>query len=128
MFKVPHHGSSNAHVPDVWRVMVEKDCFAVVVPWRGGGRALPTRAQAEDILRETRHSFITSLAGRSVRPRRRSDQAVGRILRRSASKFRRSFVSSGAVRLRRRLHSGEPWQVELFDGACPLSDLIQHGN
>lgn len=48
VIKVPHHGSANAHHDDVWSKMLQKKPVALVAPWRGGGKSLPT---SEDLTR-----------------------------------------------------------------------------
>ncbi len=53
-FKVPHHGSENAHEPDVWKRMLEPDPFAVLTPWRRGRRRLPSKRDAHEFSRARR--------------------------------------------------------------------------
>ena len=53
-FKIPHHGSENAHEPDVWKRMLEPDAHAVLTPWSKGGRTLPSKRDAQRILSSRR--------------------------------------------------------------------------
>ena len=121
--KVPHHGSQNAWEPGVWKDMLESEPFAVLTPWRRGGRALPRPRDAERILERTPNAWATANAGpRGAAPPRRS-AAVRRTLRGSGIGLRRVPLSPGAIRLRRPLNSRTPWTVEKFGTACRLADF-----
>jgi len=121
--KVPHHGSQNAWEPGVWKDMLESDPFAVLTPWRRGGRALPRPRDAERILERTPNAWATANAGpHGAAPPRRS-AAVQRTLRGSGIGLRRVPLSPGAIRLRRPLNSRTPWTVEKFGTACRLADF-----
>jgi len=43
LFKIPHHGSSNADFPNVWKTMLEKHPMAILTPF-SRGKKLPTKA------------------------------------------------------------------------------------
>lgn len=122
-FKVPHHGSENADLPEVWERMLSVDPFAVLTPWRRGGNALPSVQDVERILGKTANAY-SSVPSKSVAmsPERR-DSAVERTIRESGIKLRRLAMSPGAVRLRRPIDASIPWQVELFGTACHLQNF-----
>ena len=50
VFKVPHHGSQNAHEDRIWNELLAKDPIAAVMPWRRGGKELPTQCDARRML------------------------------------------------------------------------------
>ena len=50
VLKIPHHGSENAHEPGVWEQMLDSEPFAVLTPWRRGGRELPSRQDVRRIV------------------------------------------------------------------------------
>ena len=42
LYKIPHHGSENAHNPEIWNELLKPNPMAVLTPWRKAGRRLPT--------------------------------------------------------------------------------------
>ncbi len=118
-FKIPHHGSGNADEREVWHQMLEPDPFAVLTPWRRGGRTLPSGADVQRILSCTGNAYATANAGAlESTPKRR--RPVDRTIRESGIALRNVAMSPGAVRLRRPLHAPARWTVETFGPACHL--------
>ncbi len=122
VFKVPHHGSANAHEPDVWKDMLDPDPVAVITPWKRGGRVVPNRRDKQRILDETENAFVSAAADSAAQVRRR-DTMVERTVRESGIRLRRTQTPEDGVRLRRRIGSGATWQVERFGSACHLRDF-----
>ncbi|WP_420462537.1 hypothetical protein [Candidatus Palauibacter sp.] len=120
VFKVPHHGSGDADVPEVWEQMLDPEPFAVLTPWRRGGRLLPTAQDVERILSRTPRAYASAKPGLSARKRRGT---VSKTVRSTGTKLTGVIGSPGIVRLRRSLATGSLWTVKLFDPACPLGDL-----
>ena len=125
VFKVPHHGSKSAHAPEVWERMLDPDPFAVLTPWRGGGRALPNQRDVQRILSCTTNAYATARIGSSTRALVSRSSMVRRTIRESGVKLRRIAMSPGAVRLRRPLGSRTGWKVETFGAACHLKDFAE---
>ena len=123
-FKVPHHGAESADEPRVWKRLLAPDPVALLAPWRRGGRTLPSDRDAQRILARTSRAYATARADAS-RPARRA-HAVDRTIRESGIRLRRT-PEPGAVRLRRRLRSGEQWRVEMFGAACHLQEYVRIG-
>ena len=120
VFKVPHHGSENAHEPGVWKRMLNPKPFAVLTPWRRGGNDLPSQQDVQRILSWTTNAYSTAKIGSSARAPVRRINMVKRTLRESGVKLRRIVMSPGAVRLRRQLGSQTRWKVETFgEGVSP---------
>ena len=125
VLKVPHHGSKNAHEPGVWNQMLEPNPFAVLAPWRRGGRALPNQSDVRRILSCTTNAYATARIGSStLAPVRRSNM-VRRTIREANVKLRRIAISPGTVRLRRSLGAQTRWKVETFGSACHLKDFAE---
>ena len=120
VFKVPHHGSDDADVPEVWERMLDPEPFAVLAPWRRGRGLLPTSHDVQRILSRTPHACASAKPGSSARKR---PGTVSRTVRSTGTKLTGLIGSPGIVRLRRSLGTGSSWSVNLFDPACPLSDL-----
>ena len=121
VFKVPHHGSQDADESAVWKRMLESDPFAILTPWRRGGRALPTLGDVNRLRTSTPNGYVTS-AGSLWLPPRYSNRVVDRTLRQSRAQLRRLAPHAGAVRLRRPLGSDRQWTVETLGDACRLMD------
>ena len=123
VFKVPHHGSANAHEDRVWSTMLEPNPYAVLTPWCKGGRVLPTKRDVERILSQTPNAFATSKAEPAKQSGKRRDRTVDRTIRESKVRLRQQPIFIGSVRLRRRIDSDSGWNVERFGPACHLRDF-----
>jgi beta-lactamase superfamily II metal-dependent hydrolase len=110
MFKVPHHGSSNADCPEVWNEMLEENPIAIVTPFSPSG--LPRDLDMQRMLRRTSNLYCTSV-GRRKPPRR--EAAVEKQLR----NIERFAIDErlGHVRVRTPLVAEGPALLELFNGA-----------
>ena len=121
VFKVPHHGSESAHEPRVWQGMLEREPYAVITPWKRGGRVVPNRLDKQRILSMTSNAFVSATA-ESAAPARSRPSMVERTVRHSGIRIRRTPTPDG-VRLRRQIGSGASWAVERFGSACHLRDF-----
>ena len=124
-FKVPHHGSKSAHAQQVWERMLDPDPFAVLTPWRVGGRALPNQQDVRRILSCTTNAYATAKTGSLTRAPVSRSSMVRRTIRESGVKLRRIVMPPGAVRLRRPLGSRTGWKIETFGSACHLKDFAK---
>ena len=122
-FKVPHHGSKNAHEPDVWKRMLAPDPFAVLTPWRKGSRTLPSQQDVQRILSFTTNAYASERLGSSTRSPVSRINMVERTIRESGVDLRR--LAPGAVRLRRPIGLQAQWKVETFGAACHLKDFAR---
>jgi Metallo-beta-lactamase superfamily len=115
LFKVPHHGSSNADCPDVWPKMLKDSPIAVVTPFNGGRVRLPREADLNRLKERTPSLYCTALGVRKA-PRR--DAVVEKMMRLELAERRVITGRAGQVRVRWSLtsHQAEP-VVDLFDGA-----------
>ena len=59
VFKVPHHGSANAHSDAVWESMIAKDAIAIVTPLNVGRKKLPGAADLRRLLKLTPDVYVT---------------------------------------------------------------------
>ena len=123
VFKIPHHGSGNAHEPGVWTHMLTPNPFAVLTPWRRGRGALPTRRDVQRILACTKNAYATTKTDSLRTGSARRGQTVERTIRESGIRLRHLPMSPGWLRLRRPLDSPTPWTVETFGPACHLEEF-----
>ena len=122
VFKIAHHGSRDAHEDGVWRQMLDREPFAVLTPWRRGGRVLPTRQDVRRILGHTERAYATANAREVDQSGQRRDRLVARTIRNTGIKLRAKPILGGTIRLRRQMNMGSEWKVEMFGPACHLRD------
>ena len=123
VFKVPHHGSQNAHEDRVWNEMLHSDPIAALSPWRIGGRSLPTESDVKRILSFTRKAYATAPRDiSSRRPARNRNRTVVKTIREVSKRISRIAQPPGMVRLRREFGSQTDWNIETFGSACQLAD------
>jgi Metallo-beta-lactamase superfamily len=114
IFKVPHHGSPNAHSPECWTDLLCEPPLAVVTPYSPSG--LPGSGDLVRLCKQTDQVFLTSDHTRYKVPR--LNHTVERTLRENKTKRRALEGNMGHVRI--RLDAREPHHlplVELFNGA-----------
>lgn len=120
VFKVPHHGSQNAHSAEVWSKLLTSDPVAVVTPFRRGGTDLPSPGDIKRIASLTPRAYMTARV-RMRRPRFR-DGAVRRMVQGATRSIQDLRYCWGHVRLRKAIgDSCSSWRVELFGDAHRLS-------
>lgn len=109
VYKVPHHGSSNADHDDIWKHLVAKNAYSLVAPFVRGMNKLPTDSDRERLRNRTRNAFLTAqpVVGRYRHP----DSAVNRSLHEMATKIESVPSHFGHISLRSR-QDGE-WDLEL---------------
>ena len=123
IFKIPHHGSSTGHHLPTWQHMVRTDAFSILAPWRKGGKALPTKADAARILSHSALAYSTNTLA-PPKPMKRGTKA-GKIVSRIGPKVARQAIDQmGMIRLRMDLMEASPaWSIELFGAAEHLSSI-----
>ena len=124
VFKVPHHGSANAHEPRVWHEILQSNATTVLTPWQRGGRSLPKVEDVERILSLTRNAYATATGPMPKKQMHYRNHAVQRTLRESRVAMRQAPISAGRVRLRRKLDSSASWKVELAGTASHLNMMV----
>ena len=121
VFKVPHHGSRNADLPEVWENILEPEPYSILTPWRRGGNSLPKSDDVSRILLHTTRAYSTA---RNTRGQSRSRaSAVEKTIRESGIQLNPIAFSTGTIRLRKRIDHDTSWNVELFGSACKLEDM-----
>lgn len=124
VFKIPHHGSKNAHVDQVWKDLLKKKPTALLTPWRLGGRELPTEEDSSRILSFAGKAYITTSGRNSVRKSKKMrDRAVERTIQETGATLRSVNLSPGKIRLRKTEDSQSEWKIEAFGKACDLEDF-----
>jgi hypothetical protein len=122
-FKVPHHGSRNAHHPDVWsNMLVESPIFAVAPYDRG--RKLPSPEDINRLLGMSGNGYLTaSPVGKAIK----RGGTVGKILSDMGIKVLSATSPVGHVRVRAEGSNFDCFgDVELFDGAMRIAPTEGH--
>ena len=122
IYKIPHHGSSNAHNDDVWTDMLINEPFAVLTPWsRGSG--LPQKSDVQRIKSLTKNAYTTSKMEKSKSKAPRA-HAVERTLREAGIVVSNAEPNLGHVRLRNGGPSAfDKWEVVVDTNACSLEQV-----
>jgi len=120
VFKIPHHGSENAHENRVWPEILHPNPWAVVTPYRGGKKPLPSPTDVERIASLTNHAYATASARQQKI--RWGERVVRELVKEVAREIHGVYAGWGHVRFRQKITDPAPnWQVELFGDAYPLS-------
>lgn len=106
LFKVPHHGSENAHQQLVWRNLLVRRPEAVVCPHERGANHLPSETDLKRLC-GLANVHLTAEPGLTSSSMRRG--RLGRVV----------SVDFGRVTLRRRLGSRANWVVAYAEPARP---------
>lgn len=115
VFKVPHHGSANAHNEEVWTEMLSTMPVVCITPFMRVRNPLPTPDDISRMLDLSSRVYCTR-SSQSVRPRPRP-RAVEREIRNSTRILRAVEGKMGQVRIRGPLNGNVPLVVDLFGAA-----------
>jgi hypothetical protein len=122
VFKVPHHGSGNAHNPHIWAQALCESPYALLTPYNRGKKPLPSLADRQRISHLTSRAFITATRKKRAKFKNRTTR---RTLQETTRNVYLKEQQSSHIRLRCKLnHPGTKWQVHLFGGACALNELL----
>ncbi len=123
LYKVPHHGSENAHVDRIWDEMLTDGPVALVAPYNRGVKPLPSKEDRNRILTRTDKAWSTA-DPLLPKKKRKLSKWIEDERRECVNRYRWVRTDTGQIRIRANLDdpTGEP-SVELFDGALHLSEL-----
>jgi hypothetical protein len=122
IFKVPHHGSQNAHCKEVWDEMLGPNPIAIVTQW-SKNRGLPTATDVARLASQTNCGFITSVKQGSIDHAR--PYAVIKQVRETVGRIRSAEDTTGFVTVRNggKKNPGM-WCISMSDSAAHLSEAI----
>ena len=116
-FKIPHHGSQNAHHNEVWQKMLSGNPVSVLTAFNRGKGPLPTEDDVKRICQYTDKAYATSIP--KDKKIKRVNHTVEKTVRESSGKIRLLHPSYGYIRYR-IIPNGDEGVVELFNDAKPL--------
>ncbi|MCY4199540.1 MAG: hypothetical protein OXF31_06920 [Gammaproteobacteria bacterium] len=117
-FKVPHHGSRNAHNEDVWNEMLEGKPTSIVTPMNKGRHRLPNDTDLERLRTLSSRCYLTSTP-RTVPLKKKYGAEIAKLINASEVKFDASAYSGGRVTIRWTPDARAP-NVQLFGGAIKV--------
>src|SRR5262249_44068521 len=117
-FKVPHHGSENAHFDDVWTNCLEKDAWTLLTPYSRGKSPLPKPSDVKRLKSLSTRVYCTASPGGKRPDRRRGVESTIR----EVAKTRRAIPRQpGHIRLRLPINGDfRTAKVTLQSGALAL--------
>ena len=119
IFKIPHHGSSNAHNVEVWNEMIATESCSVVTPMKKGKTRLPNASDKRRLKQRADKLFITSSRHAPLNKRYRKNK---KRLQETNINPKSALYLGGRVTMRWPAKSDSPVvEVKLFDGAKDLS-------
>ena len=110
-FKVPHHGSTNAHCERVWTAVLCPRPVAVLTPFKRGNVLLPTSEDLKRLRSSAGQVYITA-SPRSQGPYRPNDRLTS-VMRRYVRNLREAEGVTGRVTLRAPLSGCAPEDVTM---------------
>lgn len=122
VFKIPHHGSENAHADVQWTHLLTNP-ISVLTPYNRGAHRLPTEADVQRIRNLSASAYATARLS-SVSPRK-LDPSVARSLTEGNIKIRTAEIKMGHVQFRRKM-SDPPgcWKHRLFGNAVSIDQIF----
>lgn len=98
VFKIPHHGSANAHSDDVWSQLIDKEePIAIMTTYNRGKTPLPRDTDIERILQKTDRTYSTTVP-KAAAPRRLN--VVDKMLNEVVKNRRTINRATGHIRVR----------------------------
>ena len=123
VFKVPHHGSSNAYAPEFWGEAIKPDNIAALTPYARGRKKLPAPEDVKNIYRHTSNAFITAPTRAGKEKKRPAKE--NKIIRSLGYEVREIPFDYGHICLRKKIGRDEPWRIELRGKALELKRLLE---
>ena len=115
--KIPHHGSSGAHLDQVWQSLLHPKPWSVVTPWMHGGNVLPHPQDKARIRQLSTAAYLTSTKRNSLKTN--YDKETLKHIKRSGVDFWRAVFSGGYVTFRWTPPAMRP-NVSCYNGAGVL--------
>jgi hypothetical protein len=123
VFKVPHHGSSNAFAPEFWEKAIKPISVANLTPYARGRKKLPALEDIKNIYQHTRTAFITAPVHSGKAKKRPVNE--NKIIRSLGYVIREIPFHYGQICLRKKIGRDEPWKIKLRGKALELKDLLE---
>jgi glutaredoxin-related protein len=120
-FKIPHHGSHNAHHEGIWKDLLEKNPMSFLTSFVRGKTILPTRADIKRITSYTNNAWITTNPYEQKRSYKR-DNMIERTIKETVKSIK-SISDTGQIRMRFKPDTTQP-EINLVGSARNLSSCL----
>lgn len=122
-FKIPHHGSSNAHNDNVWSTMVEKQNTSCLTTYSKSKTPLPKLNQIQKIAKLSNRPY---LVGRSELVRKRYDTDTNTLLRKIGKTVNTVKGSYGRITFRSAIDDpNRIWDIDCDGQVEIISNNVQ---
>lgn len=119
IFKIPHHGSKNAHHDAVWKEMVDRNAICVLAPFDRGSK-LPGKADVDRINALSANAYATAPFQAAPKKRKKRSPVVEKLIKDMGIDVRPISDRVGMVQTRISPLNSSPPTVSLFSGALKL--------
>ncbi|MBU2166803.1 MAG: MBL fold metallo-hydrolase [Alphaproteobacteria bacterium] len=120
VFKIPHHGSENAHSEEVWQDMLEPEPICIMAPYNRG-RGVPKQSDVDRIKALTPNAYVTTQS--PFRKYRGVSAYIEKSIESTGFKAQSLPREVGVVRLRKQMGSPN-WAVQNFGGAVHIDRFV----
>lgn len=119
LFKIPHHGSSNGYLEEVWTKLLESNPVANLTPWNRNTK-LPKIVMLKKFCSHSDKVYMTKMM-ESSKPKKR-DKKIEKTIKSLGYKISEVKFLHGIVRCRIKIADPEDsWKVELFENAVQVN-------
>jgi ribonuclease BN (tRNA processing enzyme) len=125
VFKIPHHGSENGYLPEIWSQLVSTHPIAILTPYRKGGYFLPQEIGVHTILNHTDKAFITSTPTPNMKNKKRPGGKARKMIKSLGLDIKEIPFRYGHIQLRKKIGSDNDWTVQLIGSAIPLVNVLE---
>lgn len=115
LYKVPHHGSSNGYMPEIFESIINENSILKITPF--GPSSLPRIEMLDIYSNHSKDIYLTSSPTSSKKAKKR-DKAIEKIINQTAKSLIEVKYSQGIVRSRINfVDKNQSWKTELFYNA-----------
>lgn len=124
LFKIPHHGSENGYLEDIFNTLVNENSILKLTPFRSNG--LPTDEMLEVYSKHSNQIFMTSQNISSKKPKKR-ENPVEKMISNFVVNISEIKYSHGIVRSRiNYLSKSSDWETNVYEGGLKLQRNQQY--
>lgn len=118
LYKIPHHGSENGYIKEIFDVLVNTDSTLKLTPYRSS--KLPTIDMLDVYSKHSTNIYLTSPTVVSKKPKKR-DKSLEKIIERAVLGISEVKFTHGIVRSRMDYsRANDTWTTEVFEAGLKL--------
>lgn len=122
VFKIPHHGSENAHNDNVWGELLETNPIALLTPFLKGNIYLPKKQDVSRIVKNTNRAYITAKPEWGKRIKR--SRTVDKTIKETVRSIKTINNEIGQVSIRCKIsNTKNQFRIKLSENALLLSNI-----